>query len=363
VATLTQGQSDALCAAQLSSCSNIATLPNWLTVEPVAKIGERFSRRGVVVGRLAREKRFEHCLEALANTLPGYEDVTLDVLGEGRERQALEERAAALGVQDRVSFEGYSPNAREEFRNYSFSLLTSETEGQPLVLLESMAGGCIPIAYNIDYGPGDIITDGVDGFLVEPGDICGVSRRIEQIASMPDESVLRMREAAVARSRDFSRDRIMDEWAKQLKFAVERRRGRGKPGATVAQVGGARLKSGGMNLRLRVPAELRDADVVWAKISWIQRGTNIYGRVPARLEEYDGRLIARARVLLEHFAPARDHSSRLLDVFLDVGNATDTFRLDLGVDGSFVDVESGGYRLFSTSRETLCMSVPANPGS
>ena len=37
------------------------------------------------------------------------------------------------------------------------------------MLVESMASGCIPIAYDIDYGPSDIITDGVDGFLGHRG--------------------------------------------------------------------------------------------------------------------------------------------------------------------------------------------------
>ncbi|WP_200914854.1 glycosyltransferase [Arthrobacter sp. Leaf234] len=41
----------------------------------------------------------------------------------------------------------------------SFTLLTSTTEGLPLVLLEAMSGGCLPIAYDIPYGPADLIED------------------------------------------------------------------------------------------------------------------------------------------------------------------------------------------------------------
>ena len=52
-------------------------------------------------------------------------------------------------------------------------LLTSRMEGLPLVLLEAMSVGCIPIAYDMPYGPADIIVDGVNGYLVEAGDIEG----------------------------------------------------------------------------------------------------------------------------------------------------------------------------------------------
>ena len=71
--------------------------------------------------------------------------------------------------QERVRLHGHDPHARNHFARSSFSLLTSRTEGQSLTIVESMAHGCIPIAYDIDYGPSDIITDGVDGFLVPAG--------------------------------------------------------------------------------------------------------------------------------------------------------------------------------------------------
>ena len=50
----------------------------------------------------------------------------------------------------------------DEFSKASFSLLTSSAEGLPGVLIESMGRGCIPISYDLPYGPSDIITHGVD---------------------------------------------------------------------------------------------------------------------------------------------------------------------------------------------------------
>ncbi len=49
--------------------------------------------------------------------------------------------------------------------------MTSSFEGYPLATLESMSRGCPVVSYDIRYGPREQISDGVDGFLVPPGDI------------------------------------------------------------------------------------------------------------------------------------------------------------------------------------------------
>src|SRR5699024_11936079 len=92
---------------------------------------------------------------------------TADIYGVADESQeSLQTLIQGLNTADSIALRGYDPRARQRFEDSSFTLLTSEYEGQGLVLLESMAAGCIPIAYDIKYGPADIITDGVDGFLV-----------------------------------------------------------------------------------------------------------------------------------------------------------------------------------------------------
>src|SRR5699024_10218082 len=71
-----------------------------------------------------------------------------------------------VDVMDAVRLHGHRTGAKSNFHTSSFSLLTSRFEGQPLVVLESMSAGCIPICYEVDYGPADIIDHGVNGFLV-----------------------------------------------------------------------------------------------------------------------------------------------------------------------------------------------------
>src|SRR5699024_11484310 len=92
-------------------------------------------------------------------------DVRLTVLGEGPERPALERLIEELGVADRVELPGYVHDVGARLETASFSLLTSTSEGLPLAMMESMGAGCVPIVYDITYGPGDLVVQGDNGYV------------------------------------------------------------------------------------------------------------------------------------------------------------------------------------------------------
>jgi len=131
---------------------------------------------------------------------------------------------ADLGAGDAVRLRGFRRDAGEEFGRASFFLLTSRSEGFPLVLAEGMARGCIPISYDMPYGPSDIITDGVDGFLVPNGDIDALAERIASIVASTPEDLAPMREAGHRRALEFNDEHVMELWAATL-ADVARQRG------------------------------------------------------------------------------------------------------------------------------------------
>src|SRR5699024_41137 len=130
-----------------------------------------------------------------------------DVYGEGEDRARLTDILTEVDVTDAVRLHGHRTGAKSNFHTSSFSLLTSRFEGQPLVVLESMSAGCIPICYAVDYGPADIIDHGVNGFLVPDGDVDALAAAIRQFLSMSDDEVVKMRQRAIERAADFSEDR------------------------------------------------------------------------------------------------------------------------------------------------------------
>src|SRR5699024_1748241 len=212
---LTESQKSDVRAADLAG-SNLRVVPNSRSLGKVSGTEVRPNGQGVMISRLTSPKRVEDAVRAATWAHSHLPEVNLKIYGEGAKRADLERLIKQLNGEDAVSLEGYDSKASEYFKDARFSVLSSRSEGFGLVVVESLAAGCIPISYNINYGPSDIITDGVDGFLVPSGDVHGLAAAIHRVAVMDRADVDRMRDAAVLRSRDFSDHAVMRVWLKEL---------------------------------------------------------------------------------------------------------------------------------------------------
>jgi poly(glycerol-phosphate) alpha-glucosyltransferase len=211
----------------------------------------RSDTRGAVVASLETRKRLKHAVEAVARARASDQRITLDVFGDGPRENDVRKRVRALGVEEHVRLRGFDPDARTVFQRAGFSLLTSTSEGLPLVLVESMAAGCVPIAYDVRYGPADMIHDGVDGFLIPEGDIELMAQRIVELQTMPAARVEAMRTRAMARAAEFSDEAVTRQWARELRSAFDAKR-----------IMSAREQPLGVRLRRR-------AGVVRRRIQWM----------------------------------------------------------------------------------------------
>lgn len=152
----------------------------------------------ISVGRLALEKNWGTLLNAAVEVIRKYPNVKLVILGEGAERQELENQAQELGIAERVEFPGrISP---EDVPRYlaaaDIFCFASITETQGLVTLEAMAAG-LPVAAVEASGTRDAFEDGKQGFLT-PDDSAALAQAIEKLVASPD---LRRRMGVAARSR------------------------------------------------------------------------------------------------------------------------------------------------------------------
>jgi phosphatidyl-myo-inositol dimannoside synthase len=128
----------------------------------------------IAIGRLVRRKGFDVLLEALACT---DKSVTLTIIGDGPDREFLQNYAGRLGVQSRVRFlRGISnEKVQEELQSHRvFCLLprvlpSGDVEGFGIVFTEAAAAG-LPVVAGNSGGVPDAINDGVNGFLINPED-------------------------------------------------------------------------------------------------------------------------------------------------------------------------------------------------
>jgi glycosyltransferase involved in cell wall biosynthesis len=172
--------------------------------------------RLLFVGRLVERKGVHVLLDALA-LLPEEPPIRLEVVGDGPEREALERRARALGIQERVRFHGYvSRGALEDHLRGCDALALpavtdakGDVEGLGVVLLEAMSFGK-PVVASLSGGITDIVRPGENGVLVPPGDAAALAAALEGFARDP-RAVRRLGAAARRDVRErFSWESILD---------------------------------------------------------------------------------------------------------------------------------------------------------
>ena len=119
-------------------------------------------------GRMHKIKQFDVLIRAFFMIKDVYLDWDLIILGDGEERDGLNNMLLDLGINDRVYFPGRVGNISDWYERADLFVLSSVVEGFPNVLLEAMAYGLPCISFDCDTGPRDMIEDGVNGILVNP---------------------------------------------------------------------------------------------------------------------------------------------------------------------------------------------------
>ena len=133
----------------------------------------------LAVGRLHRVKGFDLLLESFARL--NQDEWKLVILGEGSEREHLESLVKSLKISDQVVIPGLVKDVELFYKKASIFVLSSRAEGFPGTLCEAMGYGCAVVAYDCLTGPRDIITHGVDGLLVEAGNIAALTESIQHL--------------------------------------------------------------------------------------------------------------------------------------------------------------------------------------
>ena len=221
-------------AESLVEPDRVRVFYNPVRMPPPVRIGDNSGGFGIVAaGRLVHQKGFDLLLSALAQCAESWE---LTIFGSGPEKATLEGLSASLGIESRVEFAGISDDIDTAFTKAELFVLSSRYEGFPNVLVEAMACGLPVIAFDCCSGPAEIIRHEVDGLLVEPGDVSGLSRAIDRLMTNAED-----RASFGARARDvlkrFSSSVILGQWTDLVERSItDRRKERGQhapsPGRT-----------------------------------------------------------------------------------------------------------------------------------
>lgn len=188
-------------------------IPNFTTLKPLSTPPDTSLKHCVWAGRLNYAKNLPKLLRIWACVVQKHPDWTLDLFGDGEERQAVEAMIEQLHLSHSVVMHGSSQDMPKAYRTGSIFLLTSHFEGFSIVLIEAATCGLPIISTDCPYGPRNIIQNGVNGMLCSNDED---EPMIEAICQAIENPTLRqqMSTEALRMARDYQPAPIMAKWLK-----------------------------------------------------------------------------------------------------------------------------------------------------
>lgn len=167
------------------------------------------SKRVIFAGRFTEQKGIDDLFRIWQLVYESRPDWHLDVYGDGELRPWMEQQAENL--QCNIHIHQATHDVFECYMQSSIFVLTSRYEPFGLVIPEAMSCGLPVVSFDCPSGPPDIITDGVDGFLVRNRDVEFFATRVVQLIDSREQR-LTMGRHAIASAQRYSVDLIMPRW-------------------------------------------------------------------------------------------------------------------------------------------------------
>lgn len=218
--------------------TNIEVVPNGVDIQPFSNPVERrdraefgFKPEHVVLtymGRLSPEKNLTFLLRAFAGTAQAYEHVRLLVIGDGPERENLQDQANNMGIRSKVFFTGMVPymNLPGYLTAADAFITASVTEVHPLSMIEAMATG-LPVLGIQSPGIGDTIVEGETGFL-STEDMAAFTAKMVRLVTEHDlrrQMGLKACQASRAYAIDRTTQIMLEQYRRVISQASGRKRG------------------------------------------------------------------------------------------------------------------------------------------
>lgn len=162
------------------------SLPNGVNIRSFHPVNIQNERHNIVfVGRLVIEKGVPLLIQAIAKLKDDFPDIELNIIGDGYGRDDLLKMTKEFGVEDCVRFLGRKNNVYEHLTQADIYVQPSLNEGLPNSLLEAMACG-LPVVVTRVGGMPDVVSNSVEGFVVEPSDVNSLAEAIRKLLHNPE---------------------------------------------------------------------------------------------------------------------------------------------------------------------------------
>ena len=171
------------------------------------------SKQIITVARLEKVKGIENVIKVSKRLKEKYNDWQWHIYGGGEQSyiDELEKQIKQNELQNFVMLKGKVNDIYDRYKDYSIFVLTSYSEGLPMVLLEAKSKKLPIISFDCLTGPRDIIRDGIDGYLIPVDDIEMLYQKLDLCMSSKEERI-RLSEQSYGNISLFSKNIILKKW-------------------------------------------------------------------------------------------------------------------------------------------------------
>jgi len=165
----------------------------------------------IFVGRLAEYKRPDRFLNVVAGVAKTHPTLRVLAVGDGPDREALEQQATSLDLDDVLEFAGQRTDVPDLLASAKLYVLTSRWEGLSIALLEAMSNGAVPVVSDVG-DLCDVVIPDETGYIFDGDDI---EHFVSAIAGLLDDQDRWQRMSTAARKKALdlsSRDSVAEKW-------------------------------------------------------------------------------------------------------------------------------------------------------
>ena len=168
----------------------------------------------ISVGRLNIEKNMNWVIEAVALAKKNVPDLTLDIYGEGSEKEKLEHQIRQLQMENCIHLCGYQ-KLSEVYQKYEAYVSASYIETLGVTLLESVASGLPIVSFDIRYGAQIFVDEGKNGYKVPYGNVEELAARIVRLFTEADWKSFS--EHSYIKAKSYLTEEMKEKWREALR--------------------------------------------------------------------------------------------------------------------------------------------------
>lgn len=201
--------------------SNVKTIYNPIDFNSISILENKFNvneKYILAIGRMNDDiKQIDHLILAYSKSDIPKQNIKLFILGDGKNRIVYQKLVDRLNLSDLVVFKGIVKNPFPFYKNALFVVLSSKNEGFPNVIIESLACKTPVISFDCFSGPNEIITNEINGLLVEDQNFEKITKAMNQFIH---NTILyqKCKKNTLDSVQKFSLDNIGQQWLNLMKI-------------------------------------------------------------------------------------------------------------------------------------------------